>query len=202
MQDTQQTPTASTGTSGFRPIPTRIRETPPLVVDQEASEIAQQVTERLAHLATRLATVHRAAAEAYLSQAMYEQALPHARAAATFAPGEAEYHNQLGFILYVQGDDAGAIQCFENVLAMNPDQADALFNMGMVRYGSQEYQIAEDCFRRALEVCPEDAETWNNRGVCLHQMGRQAEAKVCFERALQIDPSNEDARVNLTAITG
>ena len=200
MQDTQQTAPGMAGASGFQTIPTRIRETPPLVVDSERSEINRQVTERLTDLGTRLATVHRAAAEAYLSQGMYAQALPHAQAAATFAPKEPEYQNQLGFILYVQGDDAGAITCFQNVLSADPGQADALFNLGMVQYGKQDYAGAEDCFRRALEVHVQDAETWNNRGVCLHQMGRSAEARVCFERALQVDPANEDARANMAAI--
>lgn len=202
MQNTQQTAPGTAGASGFQTIPTRIRETPPLVVDKDNAEINQQVTARLTELGVRLATVHRAAAEAYLSQAMYEQALPHAHAAATFAPGEPEYQNQLGFILYVQGDDVGAITCFENVLAANPRQADALFNLGMVQYGKEDYANAEECFRGALEVHVQDAETWNNRGVCLHQMGRQPEAKICFERALQVDPANEDARVNLDAIAG
>ena len=78
MQDTQQTTPGTAGASGFQTIPTRIRETPPLVVNKENAEINQQVTTRLHDLGVRLATVHRAAAEAYLSQAMYEEALPHA----------------------------------------------------------------------------------------------------------------------------
>lgn len=199
MQITQPT-TGTAGESGFGQIPTRIREIPPLIVDREKGPLQQQVTSSLSDLEQRLAQVHRAGAEAYLSQGMYEEARPHAEAAATFAPNNAEYHNQLGFIRYVLGDDAGAIESFDRVLSMQPNQPDALFNLGMIRFGRTDYAIAEDCFRRTIEAGSMDAETWNNRGVCLHCMGRAAEARTCFEQALKIDPANEDAKINLGAV--
>lgn len=190
----------SAGQSGFEPIPTRIREIPPLIVEQEQNAIRDQVTEQLANLGQRLATVHRAGAEAYLSQGMYEEARPHAEAAATFAPQNAEYHNQLGFIRYVLGDDAGAIESFEQVLSMQADQPDALFNLGMIRFGSQDFAQAEQCFRRSLQLNANDAETWNNLGVSLHGLGRAADARTCFQQCLQIDPANEDAKINLESV--
>ncbi len=198
---TQQPP--QTGTeSGFQPIPTRINELPPLIIEKEDNPITHEVTNRLDDLSDRVAQIHRAAAEAYMSQGMYDEALPHAEAAATFAPTVLEYHNQLGFIRYIKGDDAGAVESFQRVLAAQPTQPDALFNLGMVQFGREDYTTAEDCFRRVLESRPDDAETWNNRGVCLHQIGRTADAAVCFERAMQIDPQNADAQANIAALTG
>ena len=89
-----------------------------------ASTITQQTIKNLFLTSDR--SYLRKGAEAYLSQGMYEEARPHAEAAATFAPQNAEYHNQLGFIRYVLGDDAGAIESFEQVLSMQADQPDAL----------------------------------------------------------------------------
>lgn len=191
---------ANTGESGFRQIPTRINNVPPLIVDGADEQLRVQIVDRLQGVELAVAKTHRAIAEAYLSQGMYSAALAHLHAAAKFAPEDLEYQNQYGFVAYVEGDDEAALLAFERVLAGQPDHGDALFNMGMVLFGRSEHQRAEECFRRSLQTNPHDAETWNNRGVCLYQMGQVQEARACFRQALQIDPANEDARVNLAAL--
>src|SRR5690606_2267506 len=98
---------------------------------------------------------------------------------------------------YVTGDDIGAINTFNMVLANDTNNSDAWFNLGMVLFGQNQHAEAEDCFRRASEIYPNDAQTWNNRGVCLWQMQRQGEAKACFQEALRIDPQDADAQFNL-----
>ena len=182
---------------GFQSIPTRIKDTPPLVVDTTEPKVKQEVIARLGELGERLATVHRTAAEGYLSQSLYAEALPHLEAAATFAPNKAEFQNQLGFVRYLQGDDQGAVGSFKKALALEPANADGWFNLGMVQYGQSRFTEAEESFRRSLEHRPNDAETWNNRGVCLFKMGRVNDSRACFQRALQIDPNNADAKANL-----
>jgi Flp pilus assembly protein TadD len=187
--------------SGFQPIPTRIRDVrdvPPLVVEPVNEAIKAEVGGNLQELGIKLAGVHRAAAEAWLSQAAYDKALPHLEAAATFAPAELEYHNQIGFVRYITGDDTGAITAFNTVLATDPINAEAWFNLGMVLFGQEQFAEAEDCFRRSIENRANDAQAWNNRGVCLFQIGRGGDAKTCFENALKIDPNDADARFNLT----
>lgn len=113
-------PSPITPTQGFQPIPTRIRDmrdtqVPPLVVEPEKEAEKAVIRESLSELGLKLAEIHRTAAEAYLSQGLYEQALPHLDAAATFSPTENEYHMQLGFVQYVTGDDASAIKSFNKV---------------------------------------------------------------------------------------
>lgn len=194
---TIQTPRVQPVEVGFGPIPTRIKDTPPLVVDTKESATKKQVVEHLGDLAGRLAQIHRTAAEGYLSQSMYAESLPHLEAAATFASANAEYHNQLGFVRYVLGDDGGAINAFRRALELRPNDADGWFNLGMVQYGQTRFAEAEESFRRSLEQQPNNPETWNNRGVALHRLGRGNDARACFQRALQIDPSNADAKANL-----
>jgi Flp pilus assembly protein TadD len=189
--------------SGFQPIPTRIRDTrdvPPLVVtplDESAKDV---VGANLTELAGKLAEIHRTAAEAWLSQSAFEKALPHLDAATTFAPTEMEYHNQLGFVRYITGDDVGAVNAFNTVLATDSNNCEAWFNLGMVLFGQNQFAEAEDCFRRSLEINPNDSQTWNNRGVCLFKTNRAADARACFQRALQIDPNDQDAVFNLANI--
>lgn len=201
-------PTSTTiqGRSGFAPIPTRIRDTrearevPPLVVEPQNDAQKEAVVQALGELGQKLAEIHRTAAEAYLSQSMYERALPHLEAAATFASSEAEYHHQLGFVRYITGDDVGAINAFNTTLASDANNTEAWFNLGMVLFGQSQFAEAEDCFRRSIETGNNDGQTWNNRGVCLWQLQRASDAKACFEKALQLDPNDADAKFNLTSI--
>jgi Flp pilus assembly protein TadD len=206
MQKTQA-PTISPATNktGFQPIPTRIRDVrdaqvPPLVVEPIGEQNKAAVRQSLGELGTKLAEIHRTAAEAWLSQACYEQALPHLDAAATFSAGEPEYQMQLGFVRYVTGDDVGAINAFNTVLANDSTNSEAWFNLAMVLFGQSQYAEAEDCFRRSSEIAPNDAQTWNNRGVCLWKMNRITDARTCFQKALQLDPSDADAIHNLASI--
>jgi Flp pilus assembly protein TadD len=191
--------------TGFPSIPTRIRDVrdaqvPPLVVEPASEQNKAAVRQSLGELSVKLAEIHRTAGEAYLSQSLYEQALPHLEAAATFSPGEFEYQMQLGFVRYVTGDDVGAINSFNAVLAQDTGNAEAWFNLGMVLFGQNQYAEAEDCFRRAGEIEPDNAQTWNNRGVCLWQLQRVADARVSFQKALQIDPNDTDAKFNLNNV--
>jgi Flp pilus assembly protein TadD len=202
MQTTTQPKFDFQSASGFAPIPTRIGDVPPLVVDQESNtEVQQRVVSMLHELGEKVAHVHRAAAEAYLSQGLYREALPHLEAAVQFAPEQTEHVNQLGFVRYIAGDDAGALQSFKRVLERSAGNPDALFNMGMVLFGQSDHVRAEDCFRRSLEARPNDAEAWNNRGVCMHKLSRPAEAVACFKRALELEPENADAKANLADVT-
>ncbi len=199
------TPSAIPQRSGFQTIPTRIRDVrdsqvPPLVVEPVAEQDKAAIRQSLGELATKLAEIHRTAAEAYLSQLLYEQALPHLEAAATFSPAETEYQMQLGFVRYVIGDDAGAINAFNAALAIDGSSAEGWFNLGMVLFGQSQFAEAEDCFRRSSEIEPNDAQTWNNRGVCMWKTQRIADAKSCFQKALQIDPNDQDAIFNLGSI--
>ncbi len=206
MTTTIKNPTPATPAiaprSGFQTIPTRIRDVreaqvPPLVVDPIQSANKEAICDSLAELGLRLADIHRTAGEAYLSQSLYEKALPHLEAAATFSPNENEYQLQLGFVRYLTGDDVGAINAFNAVLTKDGKNGEAWFNLGMVLFGQNQFAEAEDCFRHACEIEPNDAQTWNNRGVCLWQIQRPTDAKACFTRALQIDPNDADAAFNL-----
>ena len=191
---------------GFQAIPTRIRDmrdaqVPPLVVEPASDQDKAAIRQSLSELGIKLAEIHRTAAEAYLSQGLYDQALPHLEAAATFSPSELEYHMQLGFVQYVTGDDASAIKSFNQVISEDEDNAEAWFNLGMVVFGQEQFTEAEYCFRRASELEANDAQTWNNRGVCLWKLERIEEARTCFQNALQLDPQDEDAQYNLQNIS-
>lgn len=198
-------PSASSPRAGFPTIPTRIRDTrdaqvPPLVVEPVSEQNKAAMRQSLGELGSKLAEIHRTAAEAWLSQSCYTEALPHLEAAATFSAGDADYQQQLGYVRYLVGDDVGAINAFNNVLASDSKNSEAWFNLGMVLFGQEQFTEAEDCFRHTCELQPDDSQTWNNRGVCLWKMNRANDARACFQRALQIDPSDADAQHNMSSL--
>lgn len=208
MTTTQNTksPTSAAPRTGFQPIPTRIRDlrdaqaVPPLVVQPADEAKKQELVASLGELDSKLAEIHRTSAEAYMTQGIYEKALPHLEAAVAMAPTEIEHWHQLGVVRYLTGNDAGATQAFQAVLSAEPGNDEAWFNMGMVLFGQSQFADAETCFGRSLAIRATDAQTWNNRGVCLWKMGRNQDAKACFLKALQIDANDVDAKFNLQTL--
>lgn len=208
MTTTQNTksPTSAAPRTGFQPIPTRIRDlrdaqaVPPLVVQPADEAKKQELVASLGELDSKLAEIHRTSAEAYMTQGIYEKALPHLEAAVAMAPTEIEHWHQLGVVRYLTGNDAGATQAFQAVLSAEPGNDEAWFNMGMVLFGQSQFADAETCFGRSLAIRATDAQTWNNRGVCLWKMGRNQDAKASFLKALQIDANDVDAKFNLQTL--
>ncbi|MHC4078199.1 MAG: tetratricopeptide repeat protein [Planctomycetota bacterium] len=189
-----------TGSSGFSPIPTRIKDLPPLIIepdDHVMQQVQQQIGGTLEDLGIKLAAIHNTAAEGWLSQGNYEKALLHMAAAVSMVPSNVDYLHQYGVVCYLTGEDDRAIECFTTLLQTQPTNPDTLFNLGMVLFGKEKFAEAEECFRRSLEADPNHAECWNNRGVCLFKQGRVEEGRNCFQKALSLEPENEDARFNL-----
>ncbi len=197
---TPMTATPGASDSGFRPIPTRIQDIPPLIIEPDnpaMQQVQQQISGTLDDLDTKLAAIHNTAAEGWLSQADYERALVHMAAAVSMVPQNLEYLHQYGVVCYLAGEDDRAIECFTTLLGTQPTNADVLFNLGMVLFGKEKLAEAEGCFSRSLETDPNHAECWNNRGVSVFKQGRVQDAADCFQKALALEPDNEDARHNL-----
>ncbi len=146
-----------------------------------------------------VAKVHKTAAQALIAGGDYARALLHARALASFAPEDPEGWNTLGWLLYMEGDDQGAVEAFDRGLALAPGQGDLLYNKGMVFYGKGRTGEAEALWTQALQAGCRTAELYNNLGVVHYAKGNVAEAARFFQSALQVDPGYEEARENLAA---
>jgi Flp pilus assembly protein TadD len=184
----------------FQPIPTRIQGVPELIVDPGSLGVRDAINENLTELGARLAVIHLMAAEAYLSQGQYVEAVPHLEAAVSMDYANLDNLNQLGYVRYLAGDDAGAVRVLDSVLAVDPNNPDALFNVGMISFGAEDLVRAEQCFRACSQQDAANPEVWNNLGVTLFKVGKLVEARACFQRTLELEPGNEDARFNLQNI--
>lgn len=111
--------------------------------------------------------------------------------------GEAARLFAAGVAAHRAGDLPAARSAYERVLALQPNDVDALNNMGVLLAASRELDRAEALLRRAVRVAPRHVGAWNNLGTVLAQRGQPADAIAAFEQALSLDPQHQGARVSL-----
>jgi tetratricopeptide (TPR) repeat protein len=112
-------------------------------------------------------------------------------------PDSAEFLSNFGFALAQSGKPKEAIECYDKVLAKDPNNvithgrlALALASVGRIG------EAIEQC-RIVLAVRPDDFEMHNNLGMLLQNQGKLDEAIESYKKALQIDPNFQKARENL-----
>jgi Tfp pilus assembly protein PilF len=99
-------------------------------------------------------------------------------------------------------DAAGAMQHYEQALALNPSHADSLCNYGLLHLtmGAPFFSAteAEAFFKRCLEVDATHADALCNYGLLKHQVAREpAAAEALFRTALAQNPSHVHSLFNL-----
>jgi len=91
---------------------------------------------------------------------------------------------------------AGALACFDHLLALDPNHVEGLVNRATILFEMKRFEDAVAGFDRVLELAPKNAIAWNNRGNVLVAMHRLSEAADCYERALSIQPGLPTAERN------
>jgi predicted O-linked N-acetylglucosamine transferase (SPINDLY family) len=125
---------------------------------------------------------HRRAGRLAEAKAGYEEVLRH-------APDSPAVLNNLGTLLLLQGDPAGARPLLEKAVRLQPDYALAHNNLGTVWLTLGEFTLARACFAQALAHQPRFAQAQYNLGTVLHREGRLDEAEAALRRALELDPA-------------
>ena len=102
----------------------------------------------------------------------------------------ARFWNNKGGSLATLGRHEEAIGCYDQALAIEPQNAALWNNKGVALDDLGRHEEALRCFDQALAIDPRDTMTWNNKGVSLAALGRFAQATSCFEQALAINPQD------------
>lgn len=105
-------------------------------------------------------------------------------------------HLNLGVALYDKGNVDGAINEYEQALALDPDYATPHYDLGFDFFQKREWDKAIIEFQKALALDPGNAEADNILGNCFLQEGNVDEAIVEYQKALAIDPNYAKARYN------
>jgi protein O-GlcNAc transferase len=95
------------------------------------------------------------------------------------------------------GDRAGAQSLWRQVLASNPDDAEANFHIANGHREAGDPQAAISGYERALRAAPGNMAALNNLGLALEAVGEQSRASDCYQRVLCADPQQPDALGNL-----
>lgn len=111
--------------------------------------------------------------------------------------GDAARLFAMGVAAHRAGDIAAARSAYEQVLALVPNDVDALNNLGVLLAAGRELDQAEALLRRAVRLAPRHTGAWNNLGTVLAQRAQHADAISAFQQALSLDPQHQGARVSL-----
>jgi cytochrome c-type biogenesis protein CcmH/NrfG len=90
-----------------------------------------------------------------------------------------------------------AEQAITGVLALAPDDPDALRMLGVASQRRGDQATAADCFERVLATWPEDADLRVGLGIALYERGRVDEALAHLRRACELAPASASAWFNL-----
>lgn len=83
------------------------------------------------------------------------------------------------------------------VLAIAPNDADAIRMLGTAAQRRGDHARAVDCFQRVLTVWPEDSDLRIGLGIALHERGRIEEGIAQMRRACELAPGSGSAWFNL-----
>ncbi|MEN3111062.1 tetratricopeptide repeat protein [Uliginosibacterium paludis] len=107
-----------------------------------------------------------------------------------------EVWRELGVLCLLQGRAAEAADCFERLLALQPDDAGACNNLGLARERCGQPAAARAAYEQGLLRAPDHADTLNNLGNLLRALGEHERALAMFDRLVQIEPQAADAHNN------
>ncbi len=99
-----------------------------------------------------------------------------------------EHHRERAAVAYVVGDIDRALDSINRILALLPDDLDAINRLGVIFDLRGELSAAETQYRKLLELAPDD-DAWRdaaygNLGVIHHTRGELDEAEKMFRKAL------------------
>jgi tetratricopeptide (TPR) repeat protein len=95
------------------------------------------------------------------------------------------------------GQLAQAEAIYRQVLAVQPNQPDALHLLGLLAHQAGRQEVAIELIRRAIALNPNAAEFHMHLGASLGAAGKMDEAVAAYQRALQINPNHPQALANL-----
>ena len=90
-------------------------------------------------------------------------------------------------------DGRNALACFEEILAIEPDHAEALVKKGVALEKQEKTSDALRCYDRAIELDGSLTIAYLQKGGLFNRMERYEEALKCYELALHTQENNQAA---------
>ncbi|MDC1442267.1 tetratricopeptide repeat protein [Rhodospirillaceae bacterium] len=103
----------------------------------------------------------------------------------------------LGALLKQMGKKAEAINAYEKVIEISPQDAEAHSNLGVMLQELGRLEEAEASYTQAITLKPDYFEVHYNLGVTLQELGKLDEAQASYTQAIRFKPDYPDAHYNL-----
>jgi tetratricopeptide (TPR) repeat protein len=103
----------------------------------------------------------------------------------------------IGVYYQKQGNLVKAIESYEKVLSLDPDNAEAHNNLGIIYKEQGDIDKAVEHFQRVVTLNPGMDEAHNNLGVIYYLSKDQRNAVMEYRKALDINPHNVTSQINL-----
>ncbi len=94
------------------------------------------------------------------------------------------------------GQPQDALETFQDLLKLQPDDADTLFSIGAILQSLGRMRDALAAYEDALRRRPDHCEALTNRGALLERFGRFEESLACFEAIVALKPGDGGALFN------
>lgn len=104
----------------------------------------------------------------------------------------------IGLSLIQQGKLQEALQYFDKILTIDPNDPIALGNKGGILTQLNRHEEALTFYKKALQIDPTNTNTLNNLAASLFQLGRIDESLQTLDKILEIEPNN----VNVLILKG
>jgi tetratricopeptide (TPR) repeat protein/peroxiredoxin len=102
-----------------------------------------------------------------------------------------------GIALFQRGYLDQAAASFKQVIAANPDHAEAYYNLGTLCLRSKQLADADQYLDQAVKLRPDYPEAWNNLGMIAAEQGHAEAAIEHFQHSLSLRPNYAVALLNL-----
>ncbi len=117
-------------------------------------------------------------------------------------PDDAESLAMLGEKYFRENRFIKAIEMFERVVKLDPDNVDAYNDLGLAYHYTGRSDIAVDRLRMGAVVGPSYQRIWLSLGFVLLAEGRPDDARPALQRAVELDPDSGAGREAKSMLDG
>jgi len=128
--------------------------------------------------------------------AALDRALDEQRQRASQSAGDPRVWNDLGNLLALAGDDAGAEEAYRHAIELDPASATAHYNLGRLLLDRGQRRPAKRELKRALDLDPTNAAALYFLGTVYDAQGLDGRARRYYAQAFALDPALADPAKN------
>ena len=83
-----------------------------------------------------------------------------------------------------------AIECFDKILKIKPNDLESLSHKGYTYSSLGEYWTAIECLKKVIEIEPSNTTAWHNLSHCYSRVSLEEQAKECHEKVKGLKKGN------------